>query len=321
MPVVSFIADGLEGRPGLSLFGPSPDLVNQLSSKSFQYVWFRDARLPTPPFTVFDGIENLAANLDDCLTRYGVLFVQPSYSSGGEQAAIIHSPQEFVRYTDRLRKMDRLTDTLVSARFIPDCRTLSGNGLVTRGGRVLLLGVDELLQDSYRFDGFIFPTFESPDVEDEILDLTRQVGRLLANRGYWGYFTADVIRPPDGSALLTEANVRFAGEAAFLAACTPYNLFRLLTDEEVLESDQLVPDMPDRIMATKIRPQIGEITVPCPANGSVDGFLSDGEERFRVYYISSPVRVASGHFVGLAGRRFPLFTEREEVIQFYRRRE
>ncbi len=118
--------------------------------------------------------------------------------------------------------------------------------------------------------------------------------------------------------LLTEANVRFAGEAAFLVACTPYNLFRLLMDEEAPESDMLVSRPPDRIMATKIRPTLGLRVAASPAESSVRDFLDGARERFRVSFIPSPVTVASGHFVGLAGRRFSLTTAREEIVQFYR---
>lgn len=309
LPVVGFTLDGLGHVPGLQTFGASPAVVHALNDKTLQYRCFRDLGLPVPAFDVIDA--RLLDARAPALLSDGPVIVQPAYSAGGEQASIARSPGDLAAPTDAGG------GDVVVARYIPGCRTLSGNGIVTRVGDVLTLGVTELLQDGLRFDGFIFPTFEGSETEACVDAITVRIGAWLRELGYWGFFTADLIRRPDGALFVTEANVRFSGEAAFLDHYVPYNLFGLIAST-VVPSNCARSEMRKRIVVTKIRPRAGQIA------GPIDGpdeaaFLSGAVDAFRVGYLAEPVRVVSAHFIGLAGARLPLSAGRDAALQFYQR--
>jgi biotin carboxylase len=307
--VVGFTLDGLGHAPGLQTFGASPEVVHALNDKTLQYRCFRDLGLPVPAFDVVDA--RLLAARAPALLSDGPVIVQPAYSAGGEQAIVARRPKDLAAPTGGGG------GHVVVARFIPGCRTLSGNGIVTRVGDVLTLGVTELLQDGLRFDGFIFPTFEGSDTEARVDAITVRIGEWLREHGYWGFFTADLIRRQDGALFVTEANVRFSGEAAFLDHYVPHNLFGLIAST-VVPSNCVRSEMRERIVVTKIRPHAGQIAAPIDGPDEA-AFLNGAVDAFRVGYLAEPVRVVSAHFIGLAGVRLPLTTGRDAALKFYER--
>lgn len=315
LPVASFTMDGLSAAPGIDAFGVSPAVVRRLSDKALQYQVFYEAGLPVPEFTVVASLDELAQRLPVLLAEYGAVFAQPAYSSGGEQAAVLCTATDIAAYRHQLRAFGADGATLVAARYMPGRRTLSGNGIVTKTGRVVLLGVTELLQDGFRFDGFIFPTFEHAAVETAVNDITLRVGELLRARDYWGFFTADMLRAPDGSLLVTEANTRFSGEAACIAASMECNPFELMAGT-VRPPARIVAGLAERIVVTKIRPTQGQVVHPIGGSGDA-GFLSGASNTFRVGYHAAPVRVITAHFVGLAGRRLEQAEGRDAALRFY----
>jgi ATP-grasp domain len=319
IPIVSFTMEGLAKRPGFSLYGPSPQLAEQLNDKACQLRWLQQAGLPVPPFDVVNGPNELSRCLDELLTTHGTIFVQPTHSAGGEFAALLQSPDDLVPYRERLLAAGHApgASNLLATQFFPGATSLSGHALVTRQGHVLPLAVNELLLDGFRFDGFIFPVFETPAVEEQLLDLTIQAGELLARRGYWGYLAVDFLYRQDALLLINEINVRFAGEAAFLAADAPLNLFCLLNDETPPAQRPLIPRPASRVVVTKIRPLPGRTYTPPAPKSSVGAFLTGADDDFRVHFHNQPVHVLAGHFLGLAGRRFDLSEERQSLYAFY----
>lgn len=308
LPLVSFTNDGLGHLPDVDALGAPGVLVHELSDKTLQYDLFHASGLNVPEFEIVHADKLIADGT--AMLKGGALLLQPAFSSGGEQATLVRTVSELAACSARF------VGKIVAARFKPRCRALSGNGIVTRGGRVLSLGVTELLQDGFRFDGFVLPSFEGERVEHEIHRLTLCVGELLRRRGYWGYFTADAIRCPHGEIYLTEANVRFSGEAAFIAAHAAQNIFELLNGETWSSSD-VMSGSGDRIVVTKIRPARGEIVSPIDGPTEED-FLSGTASAFRVGYLREPTRVIAGHFVGLAGTRLGRDHRRADALGFYR---
>ena len=310
LPLASFTMDGLASLPGVEPLGQPGPLVRALSDKTFQYPLFQSAGLPVPDFKILE-----ARQLADCgttLLANGPRFIQPAFSAGGEQAMLVRSIADLPACLDTLDP----EQTVVAARFLPGVlRTLSGNGVVTRRGGVLSLGVTELLQSGFRFDGVILPAFEPAQVQDEMHRLTIQVGELLRGRGYSGFFTADAIRDATGSTYLTEANVRFSGEAAHVAAYCGHNLFDLIAGDTT-PSEQVVRRGDDRVVVTKIRPSAGQVVRPF-SGPDLDAFLSRETDHFRIAFHREPIQVASGHFVGLAGRRLHAGEGREVALRFY----
>lgn len=317
VPVVSFTMEGLEARPGLALFGPPSPVAKELNNKASQYRWLREAGLPVPPFVVTHGVEDLAERLDDLLSAHGALFVQPAHSAGGEWAVLVRDRGDLEAYWERATRAGVDESGFIATRFLEGARSLSGHGVVTRRGRVLPLAVDELLLNGFRFDGFVFPTLEDPAAEEEVLALTVRAGETLAARGYWGYFAADFLYRAHSFLAINEINVRFAGEAAFLAGCMRVNLFCLIEEEVAPGPDALIPPQDSRIVVTKIRPELGRSYLPAPPEGSISAFIDGEVDAFRVRFHDAPIRVVDGHFIGLAGRRFSLKEERQTLTAFY----
>lgn len=320
LPVVSFTMEGLAASSGLQLFGPSPRLVTDLNDKSAQYRRLSEAGLPVPAFTVVEGFDDLGHRLRELLSAHGALFVQPPHSAGGEQAGIVRSPDDLAVYRARLVTTGAVEADapLLVTRFLADVSSLSGHGIVTRGGRVIPLMVDELLLDGFRFDGFLFPIIDGPAVEQAVLALTARVGDVLAGQGYWGYYAADFLYRAGLYLAINEINVRFAGEAAFLARCSPRNLFSLIDDSVPAAEGALISPPAGRMVVTKIRPQVGRTYAPIEPLASVEAFLCGETDEFRIQFHSAPIRVVSGHFIGLAGRRFPRDAQRDVLLAYYR---
>ncbi|MDG4550618.1 MAG: hypothetical protein P9F19_15300 [Candidatus Contendobacter sp.] len=321
VPLAAFTLSGLEPREGLALFGPDPWSSDALNNKVRQFQWLHDAGLPLPQFSCCGDPATLRRELPALLRAWGALFVQPEISAGGSGAGRVRTADDLDGYLTRLAASG-LADAgsrFLVTRYVPDALTLSGHGLVSRNGAVFVLGVDELLLDEFQFDGFLFPIFPRDGDLEAILSLTERAGRILAAKGYWGYFAVDFLSRPGHTPLITEINVRFAGETALLVANLRCNLFGVLWGDEWPDplSCPLLPEPESRIAVTKIRPAIGEVYRPEAEQGTVEAFLAGRADAFRVRYHERPVRVEKGHFLGLAGRRFRLQDDKSDINFFY----
>jgi hypothetical protein len=313
--VVAFTMVGLEQSKALDLFGSPPWTCASLNSKISQFRWLYEAGFPLPPFSFFPNIQAIRKEITSLLQTHGAVFLQPEISAGGADAALIEHPDELDEYEQRRAGPATPADLsgfLVTC-YIPDAFSLSGHGIVTRNGEVIPLAVDELLLDQFRFDGFIYPIFAETGNAKQILNLTAKAGSILSAKGYWGYFAVDFLCRPGFVPLINEINVRFAGESAFLAAYLHVNLFELLWGSEMPELNPPI----SRIMITKVRPKAGQCYTPRPHEGTVEAFLEGRDNTLRVCYHETPVQVAKGHFLGLAGCRFPLHEPRQTVKSAY----
>ncbi|MDG4596511.1 MAG: hypothetical protein P9F75_12625 [Candidatus Contendobacter sp.] len=319
IPLAAFTMSGLEPREGLCLFGPAPWVSDALNNKVRQFQWLRDAGLPLPPFFCCRDREILRRELPARLRAWGALFVQPEVSAGGSGAGLVRTIEDLDGYLTRIAAsgLAGAGSRFLVTRYVPGALTFSGHGLVSRGGAVFVLGVDELLLDNFQFDGFLYPIFPGDGDEEALLNLTGRVGCVLAAKGYWGYFAVDFLSRPGRAPLITEINVRFAGEATFLAANLRCNLFGVLWGDERPESLPLLPEPESRIAVTKIRPAIGEMYPPEEDRSTVAAFLAGQADAFYIRYHNRPVRIEAGHFLGLAGRRFRLQDSRSDMDFFY----
>ncbi|GAB6043287.1 ATP-grasp domain-containing protein [Endothiovibrio diazotrophicus] len=339
LPVAAFTQDGLAARDGLALFGAPPRIVAALAAKTTQFRRMRRAGLPLPPHALFPHLAALRRALPALLREHGALVIQPDHSDGGEGAALVRTREALEAWHERrvAGEVGEGDSPLLATRYIPDAVTLSGHGLITRQGRVFPFAVDRLLLDGFRFDGFVHPPHptEGPEVpagyaEPSLFRLTARAGELLLRAGYWGYYCVDLLTRPDPATarsstgggpplpLITEINVRFAGEAAFLLPLLDANPFR------VLWGDVPPPPRPvpcERLAATKIRPVVGETYRPTDGHGSLEALLAGTVDSARVGFHPRPLRVERGHFLGLAGWRCGLQeTDNSINSQYYQSR-
>jgi len=317
--VVGFTMDGIEQREGLALFGASSLTAHHLNDKTRQFRWLEDAGVPLPPFDIAAGIDDLKRRINPLLDRHGEVVIQPAHSAGGDFAALIRTPGEFGDYARRLVAVagDALKEPFLITRFLSGAVSVSGHGLVTRSGSVLVLGVNELLLDGFRFDGFIFPSFLEIAAERCVQAITRRVGEVLAAKEYWGYFAADFLIAPGGVVVVNEINVRFAGETAFLTPFLRRNLFDLLADSAAPGPEPLFIPPAKRMVVTKIRPTIGRTVIAHDPVADFNAFAAGAVSRFRVFHFDAPLRIVSGHFIGTAGAWFPMDAKREILFEFY----
>lgn len=315
--LASFTTNQLISKPEYCLFGSDPQISEKLNNKASQYQLLHSQNLPLPPFIIAKNVSELEKNLQFLIEKYQTLFVQTIYSAGGEYAGQIHNIQDFNHYKSRIKLKSKTNSPLLITKYFQNVISLSGHALISRNGKVYPLLVNRLLLDNFRFDGFLFPVYQSQTIQKKILNITQKVGKILANIGYWGYIAVDFLFKPDELLVINEVNVRFAGETSFLLPYIPYNLFNLLYDQDGTQPILKIRKPYSRIVVTKIRPQINQTYTRFTNSSSIPNFLNNKSNEFRAFFYKPPLYVVNAHFLGLAGKRFPLNTDEQELEDYY----
>lgn len=316
--VLGFSGEYLASNPRLEVIGPEGDIPFRLNDKGFQFPWFGAAGIPTPDFVGPMHLDHVKEALPSALAAWGRAFIQPTRSAGGELAAVLSAPSDLAAYRRRVATLPGIEGQhFLLTAFLPNAHSLSAHGLVTRAGSVHALAVVDLLQDGFKFDGFVFPSVLPQDDQTQALLITETVGHMLAAQGYWGWYTVDFVNTPTLGLRVTEANVRFAGEAGFIAGLSGCNMFDTLLDDAPWCPGPRLAAPEGRMVVTKIRPPVGAILDPEPPRGSVEDFMDGTHQEFRISYLSGPVRVESAHFVGLAGRWFADPSTPDLALSYY----
>lgn len=298
---IGFTSENLEPRERLTIVGAPSGRVAALSDKALQYGWLREAGIPTPDSHACP-LAAVPTAVPRLLDAWGAAFVQPTRSAGGELADRIGDSDAATKYIAR-RGGDGMPPTtpMLLTQFFENATSHSTHGLVTRGGAVHVVATVDLLQNGFRFDGFVFPSFAPAGVVAAGARYAEVAGTALRKLGYWGWYTVDFIAPPNSPPVVTEVNPRFAGESGHLSHLATTNVFDTLLHDAPWKAGQKLNAPYRRLMVTKIRPISGRIAVPPAPISNTMAFLDGKSEQFRETHIDAPLRIGNAHFIGVHG--------------------
>ena len=151
----------------------------------------------------------------------GPVILRPSRTSGGVGIEIVAEPDELIA-----KWSDDPSHVMGVSRFLEDALPLNVGGCVFGGGEVTLhpaslqlIGVRGATSRRFGYCGNDFAAFAniSGDIQAEIDDSTRMIGRWLGTRGYLGAFGVDYLLH-EGWLYFAEVNARFQGSTALTVA-------------------------------------------------------------------------------------------------------
>lgn len=196
----------LDEIEGVSILGPDKVIAKQFNSKIFQYEMLRDV-VPIADFMICNGLEEMlqtSSNLRDKWTDG--IFISEPYSAAGSNSAVTQSQEETTHiFTD----VDAL---YILARYIPHKLDPTVLAVVANEQDVYIAGIaDQTIVGGNRFVGSKFPTILEPNLQEEVMEYTRKVGRILGENGYRGIFGCDYLIDEDGNIFFLEINARKQG--------------------------------------------------------------------------------------------------------------
>ena len=316
--VIGFTTEGLENRDGLSVFGASGSIVRSLQNKASQMAMLSRHGFDMPEYRGPIMPRELPRQTTRMLRRCDAVYVQPVYSSGGEYGSRLASTADAIDYLHRLEESHPGFDkNLLLTRFIDGAKSISAHGIISKRGAVHILAVVDLLQNRFKFDGFLFPSFSRHEILSKASDLAARIGSILFARGYWGWYSVDFIVSKDERILINEINTRFAGESAFIASMSMSNVFDVMLASEQCEIGPRLPIPENRIIVAKIRPNPKSKVRPPVKLSNPESFMKGKAHSFRESYIDEPIFSHDCHFVGLFGASVPLEFSKETCLQIY----
>lgn len=192
--------------PGVRLIGPSTTLSYRLNDKTWQYETFH-SKIPVVDFRVCIGVDGLLNYTESIRPKCpdGV-FVSYDYSAGGTESMITRSQEEVAkRFTEPFGRY--LVTHYTKHEHDPTVLACVANE-----DEVYVAGVaDQRIQNGHKFRGSTYPSVLPSDVQAQLIDYTRTVGRTLAKFGYRGVYGCDYIVDGNGEILFIELNPRKQG--------------------------------------------------------------------------------------------------------------
>jgi predicted ATP-grasp superfamily ATP-dependent carboligase len=196
----------LDQKDGVKLIGPKSDIVSTLSNKISLYDIFSDV-VPMAPYHVCQGIDTLKKYAEEML-RDGTetLFVSLEKSAAGANSMIVHHIDEI-----DARFAEAAAETFLLTAFIPHVSDPTSLGVVINEEEVFVAGIADQKINGTRFEGSIYPSKLSTEIQKELTRLTRIVGKKMAALGYRGIFGCDFIVTDTEAIYFIETNPRKQG--------------------------------------------------------------------------------------------------------------
>jgi hypothetical protein len=191
---------------GVRLIGPKPSLAFRINDKTWQYETFRDV-VPVVDFRICVGVEELLEYTESIRGSCpNGIFVSHAYSAGGSESMITHSREETAtRFSEPFGRY------LVS-RFMEHEHDPTVLACVAGEHQVYVAGVaDQRIEDGHKFRGSTYPSVLPGSIQQELMEHTRSVGRVLARMGYRGVYGCDFIVDKDRDIRFVEVNPRKQG--------------------------------------------------------------------------------------------------------------
>ncbi len=318
IPLIAFTTQFLPRSPFFDILGPNPDLVFEIDSKARQFEVFKDLGVPLPEHRVGKNFEDVKNGLDSDLAALGSFVLLPEKSAGGYKARLIASAEDLGACEAFLQEVapGDLDMGFLLSRYIRPVCVPSCNALIDGRGNFLNVGITELLFSGFCFDGFIHPVFLRNEIQKRIVRITRRIGRHLADSGFRGCFAADFLLDQDENLYFTEINPRFSCEHLYFFSVMEQNLFAVLAGDH--SGPPLIPEPPGRVVISKIRPVEKRFySQELRSKNTLRAFLNRETDEFREYYWKGAMKIRSGSFLGLFGKRLDMGADRETLIRFY----
>jgi hypothetical protein len=196
----------LRDIPGVELFGPDPSLVYQCNDKAWQYDTFY-GMVPTVDYKTCCGCDELlllTERMRDSCTQ-GV-FVTYTYSAGGSHSRVTQTQEEVSTF------FNNPYATYLASPYIPHVLDPTVLGIVANHRDVYIAGVADMrIEDRKAFRGSTYPSRLPENIQAELREHTRTVGRKLGTLGFRGIFGCDFVVDDSGDIYFIEVNPRKQG--------------------------------------------------------------------------------------------------------------
>lgn len=216
--------------PGVKLIGPEPGLSDRWNSKLYMYKKLQGL-IPLPPFYICETKEKLLEVTKKLWYEWkeGV-FVSLEYSAAGAFSLTAKSEEEM------LEKLGTWKPPYLVTRFVPHKHDPTVLGVVANERDVFIGCVaDQCMEQVNKFRGSTYPSVLPTDLQEELKEITRRVGKEMARTGYRGIFGCDYIIDDAGKAFFVEVNARKQGTTmemcCTLESCLPPGCPNLLEIE------------------------------------------------------------------------------------------
>lgn len=196
----------LDNIDRVSILGPDKVIAKQFNSKIYQFEKLHDL------ISMPDG--RICKNLEELLLTSSILrdqwrdgiFISAPYSAAGSNSAVTRTQEEVASiFTDP-------DSPYIMSRYIPHTYDPTVLAVVANENEVYIAGIaDQTIIGGNRFVGSKYPTELSAEIQDTLMELTRQVGRVMGKGGYRGIFGCDYIVEDNGNVFFLEINARKQG--------------------------------------------------------------------------------------------------------------
>ncbi len=209
--------------PGVRILGPSGHIANIWNNKVYQLQVLRGVA----PLIDYHVCQDAAHMLETARGlweewRHGIFVSQP-YSAAGVNSFLASSQEELEA------KAGHLKGKFFISRYVPHVDDPTVLGVVANASDVFIGAIaDQEIQDGNKFRGSTFPSKLSANVQHELREITRRIGRLMGRSGYRGIFGCDYIVDDQDRIFFVEINARKQGTTMEMC-CTLENALSLET--------------------------------------------------------------------------------------------
>jgi len=196
----------LSQKKGVELIGPQSKIVTTLSNKIALYDIF-SAHVPMAGYHVCHGLEELKLRASQMLDSEGdSVFISLERSAAGANSMIAHNIEEIEE-----KFSQDVDETFLLTEFIPHVSDPTSLGVVINKDDIYIAGTADQKINGTKFEGSIYPSELSTDIQGKVLSLTRIVGQKMAELGFRGIFGCDFIVTEEDEVYFIETNPRKQG--------------------------------------------------------------------------------------------------------------
>ncbi len=196
----------LDQKEGVELIGPHSGIVSTLSNKIALYDIF-SSHVPMANYHVCQGIEELMQRAQEMLSgEENALFISLEKSAAGANSMIARSLEQIEK-----RFSEYVDETFLLTCFISHVSDPTSLGVVINEQEIYVAGIADQKINGTKFEGSIYPSQLSSEIQDTLIAQTRRVGQKMASLGFRGIFGCDFIVTAEEEVYFIETNPRKQG--------------------------------------------------------------------------------------------------------------
>jgi predicted ATP-grasp superfamily ATP-dependent carboligase len=245
--------------------------------------------------------------------QYKRLVIKKSELAGGYKMKTVSSIGDVQEYC-RVQDKDFLNGEFLVSEYIPHEQSFSGMGIIGRDGTINWCGATEqVLYNDFAYEGLISPPYVDDKGLRDIKEITLEVGKNLAEYGYFGYFNVDFIKGTD-EMYAVEINARFCFSTIFYACCCGERFWRAMQGEKVIECND-----DRRLILGKIKAKEGKSYSGLVDKSDILKWFNSGIGGFKTCYVGTDDLECYdyGSFIGLFGEFLPYETNRDDTLKLF----